>query len=189
MQKFLKTCFYVVLGIVCLGVVYLTTVIYLSPRTDLQNRGFIGCTRQMVIDLQQCQAGKIGCPFRYLVKDMKCNIKVVYAGLSGWISGNQPTPWANYLFVPELSETTADDTTSSSERQSEMQNLEKRNLFIKQKQQELEDAKQRILNIDSDELLANPDIAPQQHKSAVSETEIKADISAENIDDETNLEF
>lgn len=189
MQRFLKTCFYIVLGMVCLGVVYLTTVIYLSPRADLQNRGFIGCTRQMVIDLQQCQAGEIGCPFRHMVKDMKCNIKVVYIGFADWISGNQPTPWANYLFVPELSEITADDTTSATKRQNEMQNLEKRNLFIEQKQQELEDAKQRMLNIDSGELLANPDIAPQPQKSAVTDAESKVDVSTENIDDETNLEF
>ncbi|MBQ9271526.1 MAG: hypothetical protein IJ218_04615 [Alphaproteobacteria bacterium] len=159
MEKIFKIIFYTILALFCCGILYLTTVMFLSPRQDAEKRGFITCTEKLVIDLQNCTGGNIGCPFHYMVQDMQCNIKVVASGVSMWLQGKQSTPWENYLFEPKpyVDRKQAESVPSVAEAQKEMSDLAQKSRFIELKHQELEEAKQRQLQINQGVLLHNPE--------------------------------
>lgn len=188
MEKGFKIIFYTLLGTLFFGVLYLTTVMYMSPRQDAKERGFIPCTKELVVALQMCQAGSLGCPFRLLVKDMGCNIGVVGTGFADWVKGKQSTPWANYLFEPQLAE---DEALQSDEIQtgegSEAQSPELQAEFVRKKLQELEQAKHRQLNIQPSDLLQNPDQKPAT--DSISEEDDEDDVAQDNIDDEANIKI
>ncbi|MBR6355815.1 MAG: hypothetical protein IKR92_03065 [Alphaproteobacteria bacterium] len=179
MEKGLKIVFWTMFGVLFFGVVYLTVVMYLSPRQDMQERGFIPCTKQLVIALQDCPTGKLGCPFKLLAEDMACNIGVVGTGAANWVKGKQPTPWANYLFEPQLSE--ADDVSAENKQSAEMDALKAQSRFVEQKLKELEEAKHRQLNILPSELLQEPEQEPEPVAEQAEDTAntISDDISAE----------
>ncbi|MBR1757083.1 MAG: hypothetical protein IJ738_05935 [Alphaproteobacteria bacterium] len=191
MEKSLKIIFYSFLGIFCLGVVYLTTVMYLSPRQDADERGFIACTKELVLDLQTCRAGSIGCPFKFLMRDTGCNINVVFTGAAAWIKGNQPTPWANYLFEPKLYNDTAQDNEMPgvAEARKEMSDLAGKSLFIERKQQELEEAKNRQLQINQGVLLYNPENPEEEPLIAAQENIADENIPQGDISAEGNIQI
>ena len=190
MEKSLKIVFYTFFGAICLGVVYLTTVMYLSPRQDADERGFIVCTKGLVINLQTCEVGSIWCPLKLLVQDMKCNIKVVSVGALKWVKGAQSTPWANYLFEPKpyVYAEQNEDIPNTEEAQKEMSDLAEKNRFIARKQQELEEAKHRQLHLNQGVLLNNPEsrlpIANKRIKTVSEDSVPQGDIS-----DEGNIDF
>ena len=154
------------LGAFVLFVVYLTVVLAISPKQDRQKRGFIGCTEQLVIDVTSCERGTILCPLKYLGHDMKCNTSVILTGLGAWFRGQQSTPWENYLFEAEPLETA--DSDYDSKHIENMEELEHQRQFIKFKQQELDAAKNRSLNLRDDVLMSEPEeILPEDEKSTV----------------------
>ncbi len=80
-------------------------LILLSPRYDLQRRGFIPCTEALAQGLQSCpQEGKYNCIFTEIMKNSWCDAKVIGSGFKLWLNGKQPAPWSNYIFKPELSD-------------------------------------------------------------------------------------
>ena len=190
MEKCIKIIFYTFLGILCFGTIYLTTMMYLSPRRDIQRRGFIPCTEQLVFDLQTCNAGSLGCPFKFLVRDTGCNIGVVYTGAVAWIKGRQPTPWANYLFEPEVyaDDALTEDMPTVAEAREEMSDLAAQSRFIEQKQQELEKAKHRQLQINQDVLLSNPE-NPQPTPVVKPQKSVEEDVPQGDISDEANIKI
>lgn len=166
MNKFLSLLYYFLLGIFMLFVVYLTVMLAISPKQDRQKRGFIACTEQLVLDVAECERGSILCPLKYLGHDMACNTAVILDGFGAWLRGRQPTPWANYLFVAESLEVTDEDFDSS--HIENMDELEQQRQFIQHKQQELDAAKNRSLNLRNDVLMSAPEeILPEDEKSAV----------------------
>lgn len=185
MEKGLKIVFYTVFGLLFFGVVYLTIVMYLSPRQDAKDRGFIACTKQLVIALQDCPAGKLSCPFKLLAKDMACNIGVVKTGALAWVKGEQPTPWANYLFEPEQ-DMTDDEPAAENKPSKRIDGLKAQSQFIEQKLRELEEAKHRQLNIQPSELLQNPDQEPIA-EDAVEPAEKANDMLSDDISAETDV--
>lgn len=186
MEKCLKIVFWTMFGLLFSGVVYLTVVMYLSPRQDVKERGFIPCTKQLIIALQDCPAGKLGCPFKLLVEDMACNIGVVGTGATNWIKGKQSTPWANYLFEPKLAE--ADDVFAETKQSDDFNKLKVQSQFVEQKLQELEKAKHRQLHIMPSELQQNPDEKPVA-ETTDDATEDVAETVQEDISAETAVRF
>jgi len=201
MERICKYLYYLFLTGLMFGILYLTIVLYIAPRQDAQNRGFIPCTKQLVIELSACERGQIKCPLRHLWSDMRCNVGVIYAGINGWISGKQSTPWANYLFVPEVAfadgETIAADTLAG-----EMNDINEQHEFIARKHRELEAAKQRSLNPKADILLSDPeyilpntdalphlpsDIAGAQDEVGNIDSEADVDLSAIKPDGADNI--
>ena len=87
---------------------------------------------------------------------MKCNIKVITDGAIGWFKGTQCTPWANYLFEPQL-QATDEDNLYSGNAAEDMLGLEQQSTILEQKQQEIEAAKQLLLNLDHDVFIFNPE--------------------------------
>lgn len=87
-------------------------LVLVSPRQDLQKRGFIPCTEAMAEGMMSCPTdGKVRCVLGYILENTWCDMRVVGKGLSLWLSGEQKTPWSNYIFTPELedSEDTEDE--------------------------------------------------------------------------------
>lgn len=187
MEKIFKYLYYSCLAMLISGVLYLSAVMYLSPRQDIRDRGFIPCTKQLIFELSDCQRGKLGCPLKLLWQDMKCNIKVVGSGFKNWATGKQPTPWANYLFEPELY-VEDEENPYIGDMKLDMSDLNKQHDFILKKHQELEAAKQRYMDLDTDILLTNPETdMPSDILSKPAPVEIKeesGDIAAEADIDE-----
>ena len=187
MEKILKYLYYFCLVALIFGVLYLSTAMYLSPRQDVLNRGFIPCTKQLVFELSGCQKGKIGCPLKLLWQDMKCNIKVVGNGFKNWVAGNQPAPWSNYLFEPEMY---VEDEKNPyiGDIKHDISDLNEQHDFILKKHQELEAAKQRYMNLDTNVLISDPEMnIPSDILGKPAPVEIKeesGDISAEADMDE-----
>lgn len=74
-----------------------------SPRYDEQKRGFIPCTEEMAAELIDCQNG-VWCMLNSVVENGWCDTKIIGQGFVAWVNGEQKTPWANYLFKPEVAE-------------------------------------------------------------------------------------
>jgi hypothetical protein len=77
-------------------------VVFLSPREDELNRGFIPCTNKLAEDMSECD--NTLCIFKAVVNDNICNFKVIGEGFSLWFKKEQPYPWSNYIFTPQIDE-------------------------------------------------------------------------------------
>ncbi len=188
MDKIFQYLYYTVL-IALLGfVVYLTTVLYLSPQRDVQERGFIPCTKELVYELSGCERGGLGCAGKHLWRDMKCNIGVIYTGAKQWLKGEQTTPWANYLFEPTLL-LPDEEIQYTGNAVDDIADTEEQNRLIRQKLQELEAAKHRQLNIDDDVILSDPEIEAPKVKTKPQADESNMAAPAGDIADESAIDI
>lgn len=73
-----------------------------SPRQDNQKRGFVACTDTLVAELLDCKKEGSICMLKSIIKNSACDAGVITKGFGDWLRGKQTTPWANYIFVPEL---------------------------------------------------------------------------------------
>lgn len=88
--------------IISFGVVF-SLLILVSPRQDNQNRGFIPCTQEMARGMMSCPSdGKMVCFAGYVLKNVWCDVRVIGRGIKLWVKGEQPAPWSNYIFTPDL---------------------------------------------------------------------------------------
>ncbi len=156
MDRIFQYIYYIFLALFVTFTVYLTTVLYFAPRSDKLERGFIPCTKALVFELSGCESGHLKCPLKLLWQDMKCNIGVIYSGVINWTKGQQATPWANYLFEPQL-QATDEDNLYSGNAAEDMLSLEQQSIVLEQEQQESETAKQRYLNLDRDVFIFDPE--------------------------------
>lgn len=186
MDKFFQYLYYTVLTLFVGSVIYLTTVLFLAPRQDAYDRGFIACTRKLVNNLSGCERGKVGCPLKFLWHDMKCNVGIIYDGAADWLKGKQKTPWANYLFEPQLT-APEDQELYQSNALNDMIDIEYQNQLFEQKNQELEAAKQRMMNADKDVLLFNPADATPTEVPLVPAADENTETDKGNIADEADI--
>lgn len=77
-------------------------VIFASPRYDMQNRGFIPCTEKMAEEIIACKENRLSCTFMAIWRNNLCDLEVIHQGWQNWRQKKQPSPWSNYLFIPEL---------------------------------------------------------------------------------------
>ena len=153
MHKLTQFVYYSVLLLVTLFVAYMTTVLAISPKKDAEDRGFIGCTKQLVADIGLCEKGSVFCVLGVIWDDTVCNTKVVGSGFVEWIHGKQCRPWDNYLFVPKFD--TADFPKTDvydGDAESDISELHEQNRFLQEKHDELEAAKQRVFKLNPDVL-------------------------------------
>ena len=85
----------------CFLILFLLLVI--SPKQDDKNRGFIKCTQQMVDSLYDCER-QVWCSIKAISNNTFCDFMVIREGFKLWLNDKQPTPWSNYIFVPELND-------------------------------------------------------------------------------------
>lgn len=125
--------FGIITGIVILGFLLLFVLVLLSPRQDIQKRGFIPCTEAMAAKMLDCQENKVSCMLGAIVANSWCDTKVIGQGMMTWAKGQQKFPWSNYIFVPESVGIDNDDEhlqefyQSNPNLNQEMQNLKKLN--------------------------------------------------------------
>lgn len=89
----------------CLGLmmfVFMTMfiLILIAPKQDVQNRGFVFCTQNLIDDLSDCERN-LWCSSKAIVKNTWCDLKIIGKGFSLWLNKEQPAPWSNYIFEPE----------------------------------------------------------------------------------------
>lgn len=100
MQFMKRHWFGLVMSLVILAYVSMFMLILASPKIDLQKRGFIPCTEKFIAEAHTCD-GSI-CLLKAVVHNSFCDFSVVGHGFAQWTKGKQPSPWSNYLFVPEI---------------------------------------------------------------------------------------
>lgn len=78
------------------------TVVAVAPHNDMKMRGFAPCTIVMAEELNVGGSQqKIWEVMSAVGGGYLCYAGVMREGMSLWLEGKQPTPWANYLFEPE----------------------------------------------------------------------------------------
>lgn len=127
-------------------------LILVSPRYDLQKRGFIPCTEELSQNLQTCLNQKAyRCAFGEIMKNSWCDAKVIGSGFKLWLKGEQPAPWSNYIFKPELPEDREADELDAEfyapENRPELDllRLQKLNDILEQNNAELEKTSEKTL--------------------------------------------
>ena len=136
--------------VVSLFVLFFVTVFLLvlfSPRQDLQKRGFIPCTENMVSEMLSCRENKAFCMLGSVIKNSWCDSKVVLNGLGAWVKGQQSTPWENYLFESELKETEQDEGLQefydeNPDVSASMEELRRQNIELEKQISETEELKE-----------------------------------------------
>lgn len=187
MDTFFKILYYYLLLMLILFTAYLTIVLTLSPKQDRLKRGFIPCTEQLVIGVSDCERGTVTCPLKHLWQDLTCNTGVILDGFGAWIRGKQPRPWSSYLYEPEPLLPQDDDYEG--DVAADMAELEKHSQFITTKQQELENAKNRNLNLSEDVIMSAPETTlPEDVKQEFMLPEDDDKIPSGNIEDEVFTE-
>lgn len=183
-DKIFKFVYVWFLVIVAVFSVYMMTVLVISPKNDLKNRGFIACTKKLVYNLGNCQSGQIGCVSKAFYHDTACNSKVICKGFVKWVKGEQSTPWANYIFEPVWQEVSENPYLSDVEN--DMKNMELEREFMLKKQQELENIKNKALNVDKNVIISDPE-AEFEQEIEISKEVIIEENSEQNIDDEADI--
>lgn len=157
MEKFLKWLYYICLSVLVIGVSYVSVMMFISPRQDAAKRGFIPCTERLVYDISSCSAGELSCPLGFLWQDMRCNVKVVWSGLIDWTKGQQAAPWSNYLFEPIAEAEIDEELPYQGNVLRDMNDMEALRIFAEKKQAELEEAKNRQLNLNENVIMGSSD--------------------------------
>jgi hypothetical protein len=106
-----------------------------APHVDSQNRGFVPCTAHMATQVETCHKRK-SCILRAVYDNYVCDGKVILTGFSDWIKGQQPRPWSNYMFEPEILKEEMDEDLKEYYR--ENPNIDDEMAEIIQKHEELE---------------------------------------------------
>lgn len=188
MARFFHLLYYYLLGFFVLFVIYMVTMLVLSPKQDLQKRGFIPCTEQFVLNVAECNRGEMVCPLKYLWQDTMCNASVILEGFGSWIKGKQNAPWSNYIFSAEKYE----KMEYNGDVAADMADLEAQSQFTKRKIEELEAAKAHSLNLREDVLLSSPENLFDGEKIEKNEPVIEekntGDISDEAFMEEINMD-
>ncbi|MDY6365023.1 MAG: hypothetical protein SPL73_09085 [Cyanobacteriota bacterium] len=160
-------------------IIYFAIVLVLSPKNDLKNRGFIACTKSLVINLGECESGQTGCVLSSFYDDTKCNSKVIFNGFMNWLKGNQSAPWSNYIFEPELQEKSENPYIGNIKE--DMQQIELDRKFMKEKENELEIIKNKKLKAQENVIIYDPEV----EEESVYNLEIKPE---NNIDFESDID-
>lgn len=120
-------------------------LVLLSPRLDAKKRGFIPCTENMAETMLSCpEDAKYSCIFKAILGNSWCDMKVIGSGLKNWLTGKQPYPWSNYIFVPEYQqdedfndEARAEYIKNNADINQEMYNLKKWHEELENEQQQV----------------------------------------------------
>ena len=82
--------------------VLMFVLVLAAPRQDEKQRGFVKCTAVMKDELLKCQKS-LFCALSVVASNSFCNVSVIGEGVALGLGGEQSTPWANYLFEPQIS--------------------------------------------------------------------------------------
>lgn len=100
MQFIKRHWFGLIVSLIVLSYILLFLIILASPKVDIKKRGFIPCTEAFIEQANTC--GGSWCMLKMVTANSFCDFKVVGNGFINWVKGEQPRPWSNYLFEPEM---------------------------------------------------------------------------------------
>lgn len=165
-------------------VFYFAAVLLISPKNDVKNRGFVACTKELVMSLGECESGQLTCVLGSFYDDTKCNSAVIFKGFANWLKGKQSAPWSNYIFEPELQNMS--EPLYFYDVKENMQQIELDRKFMLEKENELEAIKNKALKVQENVIISDPEVINEPTVEPESETEIEADFE-QNIDDESDV--
>ena len=165
-------------------VIYMMMVLVISPKKDLKQRGFIACTRELVLNLGDCERGQLGCVLKAFYGDTACNSKVIYKGLTAWLKGEQSTPWANYIFEPQWQEEAENPYMGNPQK--DMENMALDREFMLQKERELENIKDKALKVQESVIISDPESQIEPEIEILKE-EKEAENLSQDINDEADI--
>ena len=148
--------FGLIISLFVFAFVLVFVLVMISPRQDLQKRGFIPCTEIMAGELLACEDNKAYCMVKAILKNSWCDTKVILSGVKLWSRGEQKTPWANYIFTPDLEEEEETDEgleefyEQTPDVEASMNNLKKLNQELENQVQNNQ-KEQKEINDDSQE--------------------------------------
>ena len=102
MRWFKEYWFGLFMSVFTLIAVLYVTIIFISPRYDIQRRGFIPCTEKLAQNIAACPDGALFCTMQAILNNNLCDMEVIGQGVKNWLNGKQDKPWSNYIFEPEL---------------------------------------------------------------------------------------
>ena len=106
MVKFLRHHgFSLFLGLFVLFFLGCVILISQGPHNDAKMRGFTPCTHHLVERLIMDKEPTYSDVFFIIAEGYGCYFKVMGKGIALFYKGEQPTPWANYLFEEETFDT------------------------------------------------------------------------------------
>lgn len=150
-MKFIqKHWFGMLIGFMVLVFCILFILVMLSPRQDMQKRGFIPCTEAMAEQLLSCE-NKVFCSLSAIIQNSWCDMKVVGRGVRDWAKGQQATPWENYIYTPEFPTDEFFDEQARAAYLSKTPDIEAEMQRLHELNKELEDAEYK-----------EPEITPEQ---------------------------
>lgn len=83
--------FGLILSLFMLAYLLVFVLVLLSPRYDMQKRGFIPCTEAMAERLIDCDNGA-WCMLKTIVRNGWCDAEVIGGGFRMWLRGEQKRP-------------------------------------------------------------------------------------------------
>lgn len=83
--------FGLILSLFMLAYLLVFVLVLLSPRYDVQKRGFIPCTEAMAERLIDCDNGA-WCMLKTIVRNGWCDAEVISGGFRMWLRGEQKRP-------------------------------------------------------------------------------------------------
>ena len=102
-KAFREHWFGLILSVMVLVCACFVLVDAIAPHGDAKMRGFTPCTYTMATELGQTgEAVKVIEVMKIVGRGFFCYGKVMKEGMSLFWHGKQKTPWANYLFEPEV---------------------------------------------------------------------------------------
>lgn len=97
------TWFYIFLAVLVVFFMGFAAIVAISPHNDAKMRGFTPCTLELADELSSMGGeGKIWGVLGAVGKSYLCYAGVIRQSTEGWLKGQLPTPWAGYLFEPEV---------------------------------------------------------------------------------------
>ena len=163
-RKIKKHAFVLVCSVIFVFYFLFLSLVFFAPRVDLQERGFVFCTKQMMDALTSCGKKEVLCASKVVLKNHVCDFNVVKTGFVAWLKGTQKTPWANYYFEPVIE---AESDLKDEELQiyyqkhldmlSEMEDLNKKHIELEKQIKHIENEKTIMPEINEEKKNDNKD--------------------------------
>lgn len=184
MEKTSKLLYWIFLGAIVFYISYMVIVLALSPKNDDSNRGFVGCTKELVLRIGNCERGKMLCVLSAIWNDTTCNAQIINKGFASWVVRKQQTPWDNYLYAQKTTDI-LDYPEYQSDPKADMQILKKHRELMEKSMEVLDNAKMKNLKIDTDVLQSDSEDEASKAQNFAAPQEILPD-EKQDISDETN---
>ncbi|MBO5038253.1 MAG: hypothetical protein J6C85_02185 [Alphaproteobacteria bacterium] len=103
-KAFREHWFGIILSVMVLMCACFALVVGIAPHTDIKMRGFTPCTYTMAAELGQSGEKEVKAVDVMCIvgRGFFCYGEVMKEGMVLFLNGKQKTPWANYLFEPEI---------------------------------------------------------------------------------------